>query len=131
MQLNVSVDCLQLASSAVKSTEGNLSDKKLDQAAARNPDKTYDKGHIAPHPGLQLQGDADPQQQEDKARYWLMQPVYSQGYTESVKPRHIPTNTVGFDNIGIILTWSNIHADWLFALLMHTAAHAWSHVKHL
>ena len=75
--------------------EGNLEDKHLNQAAAGDPDKTYDKGHIAPHRGPQVQGSTDPKQQQEDAKYWLMQPVYSHEYTESVKPRHIPTETVG------------------------------------
>ena len=85
----------QLAQKDDPVPEGNLEDKHLNQAAARSLDKTYDKGHIAPHPGLQLQGSADPEDQKKDANYWLMQPVYSHEYTESVRPRHIPTDTVG------------------------------------
>ncbi|KAL3152979.1 hypothetical protein ABBQ38_012008 [Trebouxia sp. C0009 RCD-2024] len=74
--------------------EGKLEDKHLNHAAAGDPDKTYDKGHIAPHRGLQVQGNTDPKQQQEDAKYWLMQPVYTHEYTESVRPRHIPTETV-------------------------------------
>lgn len=85
---------MQLAQKDDPVPEGSLHDKNLNQAAARNPEKTYDKGHIAPHPGLQVQGSTDPKQQEEDTKYWLMQPVYTHEYTESVKPRHIPTDTV-------------------------------------
>ena len=85
----------QLAQKDDPVPEGSLEDKHLDQAAARTLGKTYDEGHIAPHPGLQVQGSSDPKQQEEDAKYWLMQPVYTHEYTESVKPRHLPTNTVG------------------------------------
>lgn len=91
---HVYVCVTQLAQKDDPVPEGNLQDKHLNQAAARNPEKTYDKGHIAPHPGLQIQGSIDPKQQEEDAKYWLMQPVYTHEYTESVKPRHIPTDTV-------------------------------------
>ena len=85
----------QLAQKDVPVPEGNLKDKHLEQAAARTRGKTYDEGHIAPHPGLQVQGSSDPKQQEEDAKYWLMQPVYTHEYTESVQPQHLPTNTVG------------------------------------
>lgn len=85
---------MQLAQKDDPVPEGKLEDKHLNQAAVTNPDKTYDKGHIAPHPGLQVQGSTDPKQQEKDLHYWLMQPVYTQEYTESVKPRHIPSESV-------------------------------------
>lgn len=91
----MSVCFTQLAQKDDPVPERNLEDKHLDQAAARTPGKTYDEGHIAPHPGLQVQSSLDPKQQEEDAKYWLMQPVYTHEYTESVKPQHLPANTVG------------------------------------
>lgn len=85
---------MQLAQKDEPVPEVNLEDKHLKHAAARDPDKTYDKGHIAPHRGLQASGSIDPKQQQEYANYWLMQPVYTHEYTESVKPRHLPTETV-------------------------------------
>lgn len=85
---------MQLAQQNEPVPEGKLEDKHLNHAAAGDPDKTYDKGHIAPHRGLQVQGNTDPKQQQEDAKYWLMQPVYTHEYTESVRPRHIPTETV-------------------------------------
>ena len=74
--------------------KGKLEDKGLSHEAAHQPNKTYDQGHIAPHKGLQMHGSPDPKQQLADAKYWLMQPVYSHEYTESVKPRHISADTV-------------------------------------
>ena len=82
--------CLQSAQANDPVPEGDLQDKHLDQAASTDPAKTYDQGHIAPHKGLLHQGSQDAKQQEADAKYWLMQPVYTHEYAESVKPRHIP-----------------------------------------
>lgn len=53
--------------------------------ATAAPTKTFDQGYVAPHKGLQ------PTTAE---AYFLMQPVYSQEYVESVKPKHLPAEKV-------------------------------------
>lgn len=76
--------------------EERLQDEHVDQKAAKSRDAdTFDKGNIAPDPSMQSDKMPDPKKQEHgDAEYWLMQPVYSKEYTESVKPRHIPAEKV-------------------------------------
>ena len=76
--------------------EEKLEDEHIEQGAAKSSDdKSFDKGNIAPAPGGQSSEMPDPKKQEHgDAEYWLMQPVYSKEYTESVKPRHIQPEKV-------------------------------------
>lgn len=67
----------------------------MHHGAENSPDsEKFDKGHIAPEPGMQTQGSADGDKQQDKVdvEYSMMQPVYSLEYTESIKPKHIPAD---------------------------------------
>ena len=69
----------------------------MHHGAENSPDsEKFDKGHIAPEPGMQTQGGADGDKQQDKVdvEYSMMQPVYSLEYTESIKPKHIPAEKV-------------------------------------
>lgn len=131
------IACMQLAQNNEPVPEGNLEDKQLKQAAAGCPDQTYDKGHIAPHAGLQVQGSPDPEQQEADAKYWLMQPVYSHEYVESVTPRHIPAVQVPSTSASTSHSHSDstelsvsITADMQRRLCMHVHAVV-CHVKNM
>lgn len=87
---------MQLAQRDEPVQEEHVQDEKMDQDAAKSRDsREFDKGRIAPDPGMQADAMPDPKKQEHgDAEYWLMQPVYSKEYTESVKPRHIPAEKV-------------------------------------
>ncbi|DBB18396.1 TPA: hypothetical protein ACH3X3_000047 [Trebouxia sp. C0006] len=71
--------------------ETKLEDEHVGQGAASTSDsKSFEKGHIAPEPGMQtMAADGEQQQNEVDVEFSLMQPVYSAEYTESVKPKHI------------------------------------------
>ncbi len=94
---------MQLAQREDPVPEGDLNDKRVDQGAADSSnEKTFDKGHIAPEPGMKTKPTDGEEQNEVEAEYALMQPVYSREYTESVEPRHIPADNVSF-----------VSCDWL------------------
>ena len=83
---------VQLAQRDEPVEEERLQDEHVDRQAAKSSDsKEFDKGNIAPDPSMQSDEMPNPKKQEHgDAEYWLMQPVYSKEYTESVKPKHIP-----------------------------------------
>ena len=88
---------LQLAQRDDPVEETRLEDQNVHHGAENSPDSDkFDKGHIAPEPGMQTQGGADGDKQQDKVdvEYSMMQPVYSLEYTESIKPKHIPAEKV-------------------------------------
>ena len=111
---------VQLAQRDEPVEEERLQDEHVDQKAAKSHDsETFDKGNIAPDPSMQSDKMPDPKKQEHgDAEYWLMQPVYSKEYTESVKPRHIPAEKAStlffctFSTNTSIITIGLIRATW-------------------
>ena len=87
---------MQLAQREEPVEEADLGDHKIsEKAAGEAPDKTFDQGGIAPTPGLQKDGEAEEKQDKEGSTYtWFSQPVYSAEYLASVKPRHLPPETV-------------------------------------
>ena len=88
--------CVQLAQREEPVEEADLGDHKIsEKAAGEAPDKTFDQGGIAPTPGLQKDREAEEKEDKGQNTYtWFSQPVYSAEYLASVKPRHLPPETV-------------------------------------
>ncbi len=91
---------LQLAQRDDPVEETKLEDEHVGQGAASTSDsKSFEKGHVAPEPGMQtMAADGEQQQNEVDVEFSLMQPVYSAEYTESVKPKHIVPEKVRWQN---------------------------------
>ena len=91
---------LQLAQRDDPVEETHLEDEQVGQGAASTSDsKSFEKGQIAPEPGMQtMAADGEQQQNEVDVEFSLMQPVYSREYTESVKPKHLVPEKVSLQN---------------------------------
>ncbi len=96
---------MQLAQRDDPVEETKLEDENVGQGAANTSDsKSFDKGHIAPEPGmLTTAADGEQQQNEVDVEFSLMQPVYSSEYTESVKPKHIVPEKVRWQNFNHVV----------------------------